>query len=142
MSCELSLMHNKNAFVAVAKILKSLQLMPKQVFRKHTQLQIHVNLSLKQCRISLSSSLHIFSWHTVTRVTEHAFAPMYYTYVFIRGVSSLLFSDFLDNVYKIHSWFLFFFLFIFTQDSLFSAYCTVINEGPAIKVLIVCKAPI
>ena len=33
-------------------------------------------------------------------------------------------------------------LFIFTQNSLFSAYCTVINEGPAIEVLIVCKAPI
>ena len=31
---------------------------------------------------------------------------------------------------------------IFTQDSLFNAYCTVINEGPAIEVLIVCKAPI
>ena len=33
-------------------------------------------------------------------------------------------------------------LFIFTQDSHFNAYCTVINEGPAIEVLIVYKAPI
>ena len=37
---------------------------------------------------------------------------------------------------------MYFILFIFTQDSLFSAYCTVINEDPAIEVLIVCKAPI
>ena len=33
-------------------------------------------------------------------------------------------------------------LFIFTQDSLSSAYYTVINEGPTIEVLIVYKAPI
>ena len=33
-------------------------------------------------------------------------------------------------------------LLLFTQDSLFSTYCTVINEDPAIEVLIVCKAPI
>ena len=31
---------------------------------------------------------------------------------------------------------------LFTQDSLFSTYCTVINEGPAIEVLIIFKAPI
>ena len=31
---------------------------------------------------------------------------------------------------------------IITQDCLFNAYCTVINEGPAIEVLIVCNAPI
>ena len=29
---------------------------------------------------------------------------------------------------------------VFTQDSLFNAYCTVINEGPAIEVLIIFKA--
>ena len=33
-------------------------------------------------------------------------------------------------------------LFIFTQDNLFSAYCTVIKVGTAIEVLIVCNAPI
>ena len=33
--------------------------------------------------------------------------------------------------------FFFFFFFLFTQDSLFSTYCTIINEGPAIAVLIV-----
>ena len=38
--------------------------------------------------------------------------------------------------------FLQFYLFIFTQDSLFSAYCAVINEGPAIEVLIIFKAAI
>ena len=33
-------------------------------------------------------------------------------------------------------------LFIFIQDSLFSTYCTVINEGLAIEVLIIFKAAI
>ena len=36
----------------------------------------------------------------------------------------------------------YYYYLLFTQDSLFSTYCTVINEGPAIEVLIVCKAPI
>ena len=37
----------------------------------------------------------------------------------------------------------YFLFFIFTQDSLFRAYyCAVINEGPAIEVLIIFKAPI
>ena len=36
-----------------------------------------------------------------------------------------------------------YYLLLFTQDSLFDAYCIyVINEGPAIEVLIVCEAPI
>ena len=33
-------------------------------------------------------------------------------------------------------------LLLFIQDNLFSTYCTVINEGPAIEVLIIFKAPI
>ena len=33
-------------------------------------------------------------------------------------------------------------LLLFTQDDLFSTWRTVINEGPAIEVLIVFKAPI
>ena len=31
---------------------------------------------------------------------------------------------------------------LFTQDSFFSTYYTVINEGPVIEVLIIFKAPI
>ena len=38
--------------------------------------------------------------------------------------------------------YLFYLLLIFTQDDLFSTWRTVINEGPAIEVLIVFKAPI
>ena len=36
----------------------------------------------------------------------------------------------------------YYYLFIFTEDSFFSAYCAVINDGPAIEVLIIFKTPI
>ena len=44
--------------------------------------------------------------------------------------------------YKIFLFLFIYYLFVFTQDSLFSAYCDVINEGPAIEDLIIFKAPI
>ena len=57
------------------------------------------------------------------------------------------FDELFDLVKNVNSTFLVLFIYIyylllFTQDSLFSTYSTVINEGPVIEVLTVCKASI
>ena len=55
---------------------------------------------------------------------------MLWKYVTISLVVKHLFAMLHNDQFNIYV-----FIYLLTQDSLFSTYCTVINEGPAIKFL-------